>query len=61
MNATGWLLVEKTYRFVFYYRPVLCWNCHKFVLVKNASFRHSPEGLLLPRWRLYCRKCAEFF
>ena len=60
MNA-GWLLIEKAYRVLFYYRPVLCWNCGKLMCVKNASFRRSPEGLFMPRWRLYCRKCTDFF
>jgi hypothetical protein len=56
----GWQIIRIVYRFLFNYRPVLCSNCSRLVLVKNATPRKIPEGLSLPRWRLYCRKCAEF-
>jgi hypothetical protein len=41
MNATAWLLIEKVYTFVFYYRPVRCCNCARLILLKHSS----PQAL----------------
>jgi RNase P subunit RPR2 len=58
--SIGWRLLERIYKFVFCYRPVFCSHCDTIILVKNAP-RRSPDGLQMPRWRFYCRKCADFF
>jgi hypothetical protein len=56
-----WLVIGIIYNFVFYHRPILCAYCSRIVLVKNARPRRTPEGLSLPRWRFYCRRCTDFF